>query len=235
MDNSTRVQYLEAMGIDVWVSRTDQQVEDVQLKNNDEFELGEPANRQAESIEENWTELRREVVECQKCALCHTRTQTVFGEGHIDADWMLIGEAPGQNEDLEGKPFLGQSGFLLTEMLRAIGLQREQVFITNVLKCSPPNNKDPKVDELKSCHDFLQRQIALVKPKIILAVGRVSAQTLLGTKQPLSELRGEPHQINGIPLVVVYHPAYLLRSLLEKRKAWQDLQLAMKIYQEEKL
>lgn len=229
MDNSTRLQYLEAMGIDVWVPRKQPLVEPSQA---DELSIGEAVDSQAEAIDDAWTRLQDQVTDCQKCSLSETRKQTVFGEGDVNADWMLIGEAPGQNEELEGKPFLGQPGFLLTEMLRAIGLQRESVFITNVLKCSPPNNRDPKVDELKSCDDYLQQQISLVKPKIILAVGRVAAQTLLGTKQALSDLRGAAHQVNGIPVVVVYHPAYLLRSLLEKRKVWQDLQLAMKIYQE---
>jgi len=229
MDNSTRLQYLEAMGIDVWVSRNQPAVE---LSQPVELNVSGSADSQPEATNDAWAELQNQVVDCQKCSLSETRKQTVFGEGNVNADWMLIGEAPGQNEELEGKPFLGQPGFLLTEMLRAIGLQRESVFITNVVKCSPPNNRDPKVDELKSCDDYLQQQITLVNPKIILAVGRVAAQRLLGTKQALSDLRGVPHQVKGIPVIVVYHPAYLLRSLLEKRKAWQDLQLAMKIYQE---
>lgn len=224
MNNSTRLQYLEAMGIDVWVSRIQPVVESSDR---------ESAAIQTEVTEDSWADLKNQVSNCQKCSLSETRKQTVFGEGNVNADWMLIGEAPGQNEDLEGKPFLGQPGFLLTEMLRAIGLQRESVYITNVLKCSLPKNRDPKVEELKSCNDYLQQQITLVNPKIILAVGRIAAQTLLETKKPLSDLRGVTHQVNGIPTVVVYHPAYLLRSLLEKRKAWQDLQFAMKTYQEE--
>ncbi len=230
MDNSTRLQYLEAMGIDVWVSRKESAPE---LTEAVDIEVADPIVTQSGTTEQKWKVLQDQVAACQKCSLSEIRKQTVFGAGDVNADWMLIGEAPGQNEELEGKPFLGQAGFLLTEMLRAIGLQRETVYIANVLKCSPPKNRDPKVDELKSCYDYLQQQISLVNPKIILAVGRVAAQTLLGTKQALSDLRGVPHQINGIPVVVVYHPAYLLRSLLEKRKAWQDLQLAMKIYQEE--
>ena len=145
-----------------------------------------------------------------------------------------MGEAPDQQECEEGKPFLGQAGFLLTEMLRAIEVARETVYITNIVKCSPVNDKDPKVNELRSCHDYLQRQIDWVKPKIILAVGRVAAHSLLGTKQPISELRDSVHYVDKIPVIVIYHPAYLLRSLLEKRKTWQDLQLALKTYQEEK-
>ncbi|MCK5477521.1 MAG: uracil-DNA glycosylase [Methylococcales bacterium] len=232
MDNSTRLQYLEAMGIDVWISRKASQVEEIQVVGGTEIHVTEQAESQFEAVTDKWAALQKEVSECQKCTLCNTRTQTVFGTGNVNADWMFIGEAPGQNEDLEGKPFVGQAGKLLTEMIRAIGLEREAVYIANILKCRPPNNRDPKVEEVKTCNDYLQRQITLIKPKIILAVGRISAQTLLETNEPLSRLRGVSHQLNNIPLVVVYHPAYLLRSLLEKRKAWQDLQLAMKIYKE---
>jgi len=218
MDNSTRLQYLEAMGIDVWIPR-----EAVHVTDN------EPV---IELYDDSWVELQGEVVGCKKCDLCATRKQTVFGEGNIDAEWMLIGQAPEQNEEMEGRPFVGQHGLLLTEMIRSIGLKREDVYITNLLKCSPPEGRDPKVEEINTCYDYVSRQITLVKPKIILAIGRVAAQRLLNTKQPLSKLRGETHQLDGIPLVVVYHPAYLLRSLLEKRKAWQDLQLAIKTKQE---
>lgn len=226
MDNATRLQYLDAMGIDVWVFRNNAKVE------------SKPAVEEAKHqhlpdlIKDKLTALQKEVAECQKCALCSTRTQTVFGEGDINADWMFIGEAPGQNEDMEGKPFVGQAGLLLTEMIRAIGLKRESVYITNILKCRPPNNRDPKVEEANSCRNYLYRQIAIVQPKIILAVGRIAAQTLLETNEPLSRLRGVPHSVEDIPMVVVYHPAYLLRSLQDKSKAWLDLQLAIKIYQE---
>ncbi len=232
MDNALRLKYLDAMGIDVWISRHHSlSAENITAETDVEVQpdIVEPSP----DPEQLWTELQQQVAGCQLCSLAQTRTQTVFGEGDKQADWMLIGEAPGQTENLEGKPFLGQPGFLLTEMLRAIGLQRESVFITNVLKCSPPKNRDPKVEELKSCNNYLQQQITLVNPKIILAVGRIAAQTLLETKQALSDLRGVAHQVRGIPVVVVYHPAYLLRSLPEKRKAWEDLQLAMKIFQEE--
>jgi DNA polymerase len=140
---------------------------------------------------------------------------------------MIIGEAPGQHEDEQGKPFVGKAGALLTEMLRAVGLDRDDVFITNILKCRPPGNRDPEPDEAESCSGYLRRQRELTKPKIILAVGRISAQTLLKTDAPIGKLRGKVHSLDGTPLVVVYHPAYLLRSLLEKRKAWQDLQLAV--------
>ena len=179
------------------------------------------------STTDSWDALQAEVANCTKCALCTTRTQTVFGSGNKQADWMLVGEAPGQHEDEQGLPFVGNAGLLLTEMLRAIGLTREEVFITNILKCRPPNNRDPLADEVESCNDYLQRQQKLIQPKIILAVGRIAAQTLLKTDEPLARLRGKVHTFNNTPVVVVYHPAYLLRSLPEKRKAWLDLQLAI--------
>jgi DNA polymerase len=138
-----------------------------------------------------------------------------------------VGEAPGQHEDEQGLPFVGNAGLLLTEMLRATGLSREEVFITNILKCRPPSNRDPHADEVESCNDYLQRQQKLIQPKIILAIGRIAAQTLLKTDEPLAKLRGKVHTFNNTPVVVVYHPAYLLRSLSEKRKAWLDLQLAI--------
>jgi len=224
LDNALRLQYLEAMGIDIWVPRASVQNEQLvssdSVTNNDGPETQEPAT-------DNWDSLQAEVANCTKCALCATRTQTVFGSGNKQADWMLVGEAPGQHEDEQGLPFVGNAGLLLTEMLRAIGLTREEVFITNILKCRPPNNRDPHADEVESCNDYLQRQQQLIKPKIILAVGRIAAQTLLKTDEPLARLRGKVHAFNNTPVVVVYHPAYLLRSLPEKRKAWQDLTHAM--------
>jgi DNA polymerase len=177
---------------------------------------------------DSWDVLQTEVANCTHCALCATRTQTVFGSGNKRAEWMLVGEAPGQHEDEQGLPFVGNAGLLLTEMLRAIGLTREEVFITNILKCRPPNNRDPHACEVKSCNEYLQRQQQLIQPKIILAIGRIAAQTLLKTDEPLARLRGKVHAFNNTPVVVVYHPAYLLRSLPEKRKAWLDLQLAIK-------
>ena len=224
MDNALRLQYLEAMGIDIWVPRASVQNEQLvssdSVTDNDEPETQESAN-------DSWDSLQAEVANCKKCALCATRTQTVFGSGNKQADWMLVGEAPGQHEDEQGLPFVGNAGLLLTEMLRAIGLTREEVFITNILKCRPPNNRDPHADEVESCNDYLQRQQTLIKPKIILAVGRIAAQTLLKTDESLARLRGKVHAFNNTPVVVVYHPAYLLRSLPEKRKAWQDLMHAL--------
>lgn len=226
MDNATRLQYLEAMGIDVWIPRAS--VEQETFVATDESSGEYPVPELIQNEESSWELLQTEVANCKKCALCETRTQTVFGTGNKTADWMIIGEAPGQHEDEQGKPFVGKAGLLLTEMLRAVSLEREDVFITNILKCRPPNNRDPKPEEVESCSDYLRRQRALVKPKIILAVGRIAAQTLLKTDAPLSKLRGRVQNLDDTPLVVVYHPAYLLRSLLEKRKAWQDLQLAVR-------
>ena len=235
MDNTTRLQYLEAMGIDVWIPRTSAPVVSkpiVAPKSATEQVIREPGLHNASSTA--WADLENEVAACTKCDLCKTRTQTVFGTGNKTADWMIIGEAPGQHEDEQGKPFVGKAGLLLTEMLRAAGLDRDEVFITNILKCRPPGNRDPKPDEAKNCSEYLQQQQALLKPKIILAVGRIAAQTLLNTEAPLSKLRGKVHTLDGVPLVVVYHPAYLLRSLLEKRKAWQDLQLAVQTVKDNK-
>jgi len=220
LDNTLRLQYLEAMGIDVWLPRASVHSEQP-LSSEIVTDNAEPET--TASTSNNWDILQAEVANCTKCTLCATRTQTVFGSGNKQADWMLVGEAPGQHEDEQGQPFVGKAGLLLTEMLRAISLTREEVFITNILKCRPPNNRDPHADEVESCNDYLQRQQKLIQPKIILAVGRIAAQTLLKTDEPLARLRGKVHTFNSTPVVVVYHPAYLLRSLSEKRKAWLDL------------
>ncbi len=176
----------------------------------------------------DWGELEQAVRPCTACALCASRTQTVFGVGDRQADWLVVGEAPGADEDRVGEPFVGRAGKLLNPMLQAIGLKREQVFIANILKCRPPENRDPAPLEAASCRPFLERQIALIQPRIILAVGRIAAQNLLNTDTPIGKLRGRVHRFGaqGIPLVVTYHPAYLLRSPREKSKAWDDLRSA---------
>jgi uracil-DNA glycosylase family 4 len=179
-----------------------------------------------------WVELQAEVVACTACPLHQSRSQTVFGVGDRNAAWMVIGEAPGEQEDLQGEPFVGRAGLLLNEMLRAIGLQRQQVYIANILKCRPPKNRDPQPEESAACESFLKRQLALIRPKIILAVGRVAAQNLLKTATPIGKLRGAVHDYQGIPMVVTYHPAYLLRSPLEKRRAWDDLRRALHTYRQ---
>lgn len=180
----------------------------------------------------DWEELEACVRQCTACPLHRNRTQTVFGVGNRSASWLVIGEAPGEQEDLKGEPFVGRAGQLLNEMLRAVGLTRESVYIANVLKCRPPQNRDPEADEAAACEAFLKRQVALIRPKIILAVGRIAAQNLLKTGVSIGKLRGAVHRYADIPLVVTYHPAYLLRSPLEKRKAWDDLQLAMRTFRE---
>ncbi|WP_104654942.1 uracil-DNA glycosylase [Ralstonia insidiosa] len=181
----------------------------------------------------DWAQLEDAVSNCTSCKLCERRTNTVFGVGDRQAEWMLIGEAPGENEDKQGEPFVGQAGKLLDSMLRAVGLSREKgVFIANVLKCRPPGNRDPEPDEAAMCDPYLKRQIALVKPRIIVVLGRVAAQNLLQTQTAVSKLRGKVHEVEGVPVVVTYHPAYLLRTLTDKARAWEDLCLARKVYAE---
>ena len=176
----------------------------------------------------DWEALRARVAACQRCELHATRTQAVFGVGSTSARWMLIGEAPGADEDRQGEPFVGRAGQLLTSMIRALGLRREDVYIANVLKCRPPGNRDPRPEEAGACRGYLERQIELVDPTLIVAVGRIAAQNLLATETPLARLRGQVHSLGprGRPVIVTYHPAYLLRSPGEKRKAWQDLLFA---------
>jgi len=220
-----RLEYLGALGIDVWVPRKQagQSVPDVV-----------EVTVTADGPVPEWTELKASVAGCARCPLHQSRTQTVFGVGNQNADWMIIGEAPGAEEDRRGEPFVGRAGKLLDEMLRAVGLDRGTVFITNILKCRPPGNRDPAADEAAACRGYLERQIELIKPRLILAVGRIAAQQLLHTDSPLGRLRGRAHSLNSgqVPLVVTYHPAYLLRSPSQKRKVWEDLCLARQIVQE---
>jgi len=209
--------YLRAMGIDVWIPRD-------QAEPESDAEVTEAA-----VVDLDWDGLRAAVSGCTRCQLHQTRTQTVFGVGSPDADWMIIGEAPGAEEDRRGEPFVGRAGKLLDEMLRAIGEARASVFIANVLKCRPPNNRDPSADESTACRSHLERQIELVQPKIILAVGRVAAHLLLDTDEPVGRMRGKVHQLGATPLIVTYHPAYLLRSPSQKRKSWDDMCLARRV------
>lgn len=215
----TRRAYLRAMGIDVWIPKH-------------QVDVG-PGHADPETPtsagEIGWDELRSSVAACTRCGLHESRTQTVFGVGNPEADWMIIGEAPGAEEDRRGEPFVGRAGKLLDEMLVAIGETRASVFIANILKCRPPNNRDPSQDEAASCRPYLERQIELVQPKIVLAVGRIAAQQLLQSDAPVGRLRGTVHQLGAVPLVVTYHPAYLLRSPSQKRKSWDDLCLATRV------
>jgi uracil-DNA glycosylase family 4 len=178
----------------------------------------------------DWIPLKAAVSSCVKCGLHKTRTQTVFGVGDENADWMLIGEAPGAEEDRLGDPFVGQAGKLLDNMLAALGLSRRRnVYIANVLKCRPPGNRNPAPDEVEKCTPHLLQQIELVRPKLILALGRFAAQTLLASDASIASLRGRVHRYAGVPLIVTYHPAYLLRTLEDKAKAWEDLVFAKKV------
>lgn len=178
----------------------------------------------------DWDNLRAEVAACQRCRLCETRTQTVFARGNPQARWLFVGEAPGEQEDLQGLPFVGPAGKLLDNMLAALGLDREQdVYIANVLKCRPPRNRNPQGDEILACQPYLRQQIAWQQPAVIVALGRFAAQTLLDTEASIGSLRSKVHEYAGVPLVVSYHPAYLLRTLPDKAKAWQDLLFAREV------
>ena len=181
-------------------------------------------DRAARILKMDWPELKAAVKSCTACGLRKTCTQTVFGVGDEEADWLLVGEAPGAEEDARGEPFVGQAGRLLDNMLAAIGLKRgENVYICNVLKCRPPGNRNPEPFEVAQCSPHLLRQLELIKPKLILAMGRFAVQTLLGTEASIASLRGRLHRYQGVPLIVTYHPAYLLRNLPDKAKAWEDL------------
>lgn len=182
---------------------------------------------------QDWNALEQTVAACQNCRLCQTRTRTAFGRGNPKARWLLIGEAPGENEDKQGLPFVGRAGQLLDNMLAASGLDRDRdVYIANVIKCRPPGNRNPAADEIAACHGYLLQQIAHIQPTLILALGRFAAQTLLETERPIGQLRGKVHRYQDIPLIVSYHPAYLLRNQPDKAKAWQDMLLAQRAFRQ---
>ena len=210
--------YLDAMGIDRWLPRMSQ----TQSNSTPDEDLAGPV---PERSGDDWETLKQQVMQCTQCVLHETRTQAVFGVGHRQAEILIIGEAPGADEDRQGEPFVGRAGQLLNEMLRATGMSRESVYIANILKCRPPNNRDPKPEEVAACVGYLHRQIAMIQPKLVLALGRIAAQRLLQTDTPLGRLRQQVHVLpqTRMPFIVTYHPAYLLRSPLDKRKAWQDL------------
>lgn len=240
--DARRAHYLEALGIDQWVARRAppgrQAVPAPAAQSPAEIQVslepaaaGEPDAASATAAA--WDRLREEVRTCTRCALHQTRTQAVLGVGNPEAQWMVIGEAPGAEEDRRGEPFVGRAGQLLDAMLRAIGLSRTtNVYIANILKSRPPGNRDPKPEEVTACLPYLHRQIALVRPRLLLAVGRIAAQNLLLTDAPLARLRGQVHRFgeHNVPLVVTYHPAYLLRTPADKRKAWEDLQFARTVF-----
>jgi DNA polymerase len=241
-----RRQYLETIGIDLWVRRDRGAPAEAPAETPAETSVsarpeppaaapGGAAVVSGEEVAREWQQLLDEVRRCTLCPLHATRTQGVLGVGPKRADWLVIGEAPGAEEDRRGEPFVGAAGQLLDAMLRAIGLDRRtNVYIANVLKSRPPNNRDPRPEEVEACLPYLVRQIALLQPKIMLAVGRIAAQNLLGTDAPLGRLRGRVHHFGErqTPLVVTYHPAYLLRTPADKRKAWEDLKFARSVYQQ---
>ena len=227
-----RSQYLDAMGITQWKQRA---ASLAVVAAASAVKLAEPIAAVGIALpagaSPEWTTLEAAVVSCTKCPLHATRTQTVFGVGHRRAQWMFVGEAPGADEDAQGEPFVGRAGQLLNAMIAALGLKREAVYIANVLKCRPPNNRDPQPNEVEQCESHLIRQIELIQPKLIVALGRHAAHSLLKTDLTLAKLRGQPHHYQNIPLVVTYHPAYLLRTPSDKRKAWEDLCRARTILQ----
>lgn len=261
MDPQRRNRYLEAIGVDVWVRRPEGPLAGLQTAATTPAiakrvaadvvasaltpSVGgsleprpsaapvplEPAGEVAAC----WDALRTEILSCTKCGLHKTRTQGVVGVGPRRTDWMVIGEAPGAEEDRRGEPFVGRAGHLLDAMLHAIGLNRgTNVYIANVLKSRPPGNRDPKPEEVAACLPYLMRQIALLQPRLMLAVGRIAAQNLLSTDMPLGRLRGKVHHFGELntPLIVTYHPAYLLRTPADKRKAWEDLKFARGVFRQ---
>jgi DNA polymerase len=232
MSPETRKQYLASMGITQWESRDRSSAPTPSVASAAPI----PAQIAGEvkrvvPISGDWQPLQQEVAGCVKCDLHKTRKNTVFGVGDPAARWLFVGEAPGADEDARGEPFVGRAGQLLNAMLFAMGLKREEVYIANVLKCRPPGNRDPQPTEVECCEPYLLRQIALIQPRLIVALGRHAAHSLLKTDMPLTRLRGQRHTYHGTPLIVTYHPAYLLRSPGEKRKAWTDLCMAARVMQ----
>jgi uracil-DNA glycosylase len=257
VDSQRRNQYLDAIGVDVWLRRPGGALAALQVARPvmepEPHELNQTetpatvtetaaidarAPTQPVSGDDNaarWEVLRNEVLGCTRCGLHQTRTQGVVGVGPQRTDWMVIGEAPGAEEDRRGEPFVGRAGHLLDAMLHAIGLNRgTNVYIANVLKSRPPGNRDPKPEEVAACLPYLMRQIALLQPRLMLAVGRIAAQNLLSTDMPLGRLRGKVHHFGELntPLIVTYHPAYLLRTPADKRKAWEDLKFARGVFRQ---
>jgi len=233
--NERRKLILRTLGLSpVWrlKSGIPDELSPASTENNDASEALPSVNQDADIHQMNWTQLAETVANCHACALRKTCTQTVFGVGDKNADWLYIGEGPGAREDELGEPFVGQAGKLLDNMLAALQLKRgNNVYITNIVKCRPPNNRNPNDNEARQCEPYLARQIELIKPKLIIALGKVAAQNLLNSDDSIANLRGKIHTYSGIPLIVTYHPAYLLRALPEKAKAWKDLCRARELMQ----
>jgi uracil-DNA glycosylase family 4 len=219
-DSLRRGHYLTALGIEEWLPR--------------HVPASAPAGAPATAATQGWEQLTDEVTRCTRCELYRTRTRPVLGVGDRHAQWLIVGEAPGAEEDRQGEPFVGRAGQLLDAMLRAIGLARgANVYIANILKSRPPANRDPAPAEVAACMPYLERQIELIRPRLILAVGRIAMQNLLGTQSPLGAMRGKVHEFGGLKtaLIVTYHPAYLLRKPEDKRKAWEDLKFARSVFE----
>ena len=221
-----RIRYLQAMGITPWLLRGEADDDCADDPAPGQIVVDPRSGSDIASMD--WKLLRDTALDCHRCPLSQSRTKVVFGVGSLTADWLFVGEAPGAEEDKRGEPFVGRAGQLLDAMLRALGLSREQAYIANVLKCRPPSNRDPQPAETETCAPFLNRQIELIKPKVIVAVGRIAAQRLLASDMPVGRMRGKIYHYgeHQTPLVVTYHPAYLLRRPGEKAKSWQDLLLA---------
>ena len=244
LDNRKKA-YLDAMGISIWVQprqeasvevvtqqtaeSTPQVKETLVVSQSDIQQLQATPSTSVDVSNLDWNALQQTVSTCQLCELSQARTQAVFGVGNQQADVMIIGEAPGAEEDKQGEPFVGRAGQLLNAMLKAVGFERNDVYIANILKCRPPQNRDPSPEEATKCWQYLKRQIELIQPKVIVALGRIAAQRLLQTNTSLGRLRGKLHYLEDItvPVIVTYHPAYLLRAPQEKRKSWEDLQFLM--------
>ena len=250
MNEEKRLYYLDQMGVQAWTPQSSVELVADERNEAEQIDLVTDkagVNKVSKKISKkdtvpdislcNLDELKLVISSCTQCELYRSRTQTVFGKGHPAAEWLIIGEAPGADEDKVGEPFVGKAGQLLTSMLRAMGLAREEVFIANVLKCRSPNNRDPQSNEINSCSSFLRKQIELIQPKIILVVGKIAAQSILTLELPIGKMRGQKYlyQDTGIPVVATYHPAYLLRSPQQKRNAWEDLKFALEVHaQQEK-
>ncbi|MEM8984888.1 MAG: uracil-DNA glycosylase [Pseudomonadota bacterium] len=245
MTPDRRAAYLDALGIDWYRPKTAARVAPgapvIDVVTESSIAANAPApvtprpadSMPAEAPPNDWPQLRSMVATCKRCTLGATRTQPVFGVGNEAATLMIVGEAPGGEEDRLGEPFVGRAGQLLDAMLSAIGLDRSDVFIANILKCRPPNNRDPQVDEIAACRGYLEQQIAMVSPRLLLAVGRIAAHALLGVSDPLGRLRGRVHETEkwAAPVIVTYHPAYLLRTPSQKARSWQDLKDVRRVLQ----
>lgn len=227
-DPALKARYLDVMGISRWLPRDAEPAAETAMTGAEETPPSEDAAAALRAMAE-------EVAGCTACPLCQGRTQTVFGVGDPHAEWMVVGEGPGEQEDRKGEPFVGPAGRLLDNMLRAAGRARgDRVYIANIVKCRPPGNRNPRPEEAAACFPYLKRQLELVRPRLIIAVGKTAAQNLLGTEVPLGRMRGRVYQLpeSGIPVIVTYHPAYLLRTPQHKRLAWEDLQLALDVTRE---